>query len=184
MKKNKLSQFIPHLSGFKKSSQNDEANVYFKKAKLNEQIGEIDQALFFYLKAAIRGSADAKTALENFSALEDGSAMYYLGALFEHEQDWKKAKEHYEKAIEKQHVSAMYRLGKLYQENRFSSINPSIVVLSKNKREELNLYRKAAKFYCKEALQVLVTQSNANADACFHLAKMYELGEGLTKNMS
>lgn len=184
MKKNKFSQFLSHLSEIKKSLQNDDANSYLKKAKLNEQSGDITQALFFYLKAAICENIDAKAMIEKFSSLGNGLAIYYLGVFFEHRRDWKKAEEYYEKAIEKEYILAMYHLGKLYQENRLSTINPGNVVISKNKTKELSLYRKAAKFYSKEALQALVTESNSNIDACIHLAEMYELGEGLTKNMS
>src|SRR3990167_8063532 len=142
----------------------------------------VDQALRAYLDAALQGNVEGKNHLLRLAHLDNSTAEYYCGALAQHEKNWITAQEWYLKAAAKNHAVAMYVLGCLYEQNRLSA--DSQIVIAKNLDTELQWYRKAAAHYSAHALDTLMRQASVEAKAALHLAQMYELGEGISKNLS
>lgn len=78
------------------------------------------------------------------------------------------------------HAGAMYRMGQLYIEDR---LQDGVVIIKKDLITELNWYKKAAILYYPQALNALVTKAERQQEVALYVAKMYELGEGIPKNI-
>ena len=71
---------------------------------------------------------DAFQELHNFAIRGEAEAQFYLGAMYEKDQDYPHAREWYTKAAEQNNVDALYNLG-LYYEKKSEKCTKSDVLL-------------------------------------------------------
>lgn len=130
------------------------------------------------------GNQEGKTALKESASNQNSTAEYYLGRFYEQSEDWVKAQKYYQQAIARDNAFAMYRIGILYQQNRFSKTTNKWIIFA-NKSQELNWYRKAAVKGSKYALDALIVASDSEPEGAIHLAQIYLSQEGgIVRNMS
>jgi TPR repeat protein len=174
--------YDPEEALFWHSQAAKQGNVesYYKMGQYYEQKSKTSSALKAYFNGAVRGHAESLAALELFKTDGNPEALFYLGMIAEHKQEWLAALDYYTQSANKQFAEAMYRAGVLYQQDRLSST--STLVIKKDETKELLWYRKGAALYSAHALHALSTASQTSAAACIHLAQLYEQGEGLYKS--
>ena len=73
--------------------------------------------------------------LQTFAKRGEARAQFYLGAIYERDQDYPHAREWYKKAAEQNDVDALYNLGLYYEK------------LAKNPQEATVYYSKAVEIY-------------------------------------
>ena len=101
--------------------------------------------------------------LHNFAAQGEAEAQFYLGAIYENDQDYLHAREWYTKAAEKNNVDALYKLGLYYEK------------LEKNSQEATFYYDKALEIYRK-------TAENGNVISQYNIGMSYNSGQGLKQD--
>lgn len=115
-------------------------------------------------------------------ATESSASIYSKGVEAERLKQYKTAHDHYQVAAEAGHAGAMYKLGSLYyagnlenaKEEGYNTQSVLDAVLNGRKNKPVD-YKKAAYWFTKAA-------DAGNADAMYDLGRMYESGEGVTKD--
>lgn len=160
------------LALYRQAMSKGDGRAYFRMGQWHQDEGDMGQALLAYYGGALRNDKPSKKSLKKFAKEENREAIYLMGKLFAKRGNWSKALDFFINSATKGNGNALYKLGKL------SAQGLEVEGIAENVEKAIGWYRQAADQGSKKALAKLQAMSSTLGLACFHLAKMYELGEG------
>ncbi|HLD16258.1 MAG TPA: hypothetical protein VJB02_00880 [Coxiellaceae bacterium] len=136
-----------------------------------------EKAAKAYFKAfLLDGNLCAKPALQEMIREGSQAAQFYFAQICIEEQQWEEAQKNYAAAISREYPPAMYWMGKLYEQDRISRQDFSVVTIRKNRNEELRWYKEAALRGYERAVEALIAAEDLKDLAFLYLAEAFERG--------